>query len=233
MRVHYFQHVAFEGPASIERWTVSRGHTLTATKFYENDALPALETIDCLIIMGGPMNVYEEGLYPWLGLEKEFIRGAIEMDKAVLGICLGAQLIADALGAKVYRGEHKEIGWFPIHFTPAAQQAEIFDFVSEQMRVFHWHGDTWSHPEQAVPLAWSEGCAHQAFLYKRCVVGLQFHLESTRESVQQLVQNCGDELIRDKYIQDADEILSVGDGCFEQINETMFGLLDRLSKKCA
>jgi len=233
MRVHYLQHVVFEGPASIERWAISRGHTLTATKYYENDVLPTLEPIDCLIILGGPMNVYEDGRYPWLKQEKAFIRCAIELDKAVLGICLGAQLIADALGAKVYRGEYKEIGWFPIYFTPAARQAEIFDFLPEQMHVFHWHGDTWRHPEQAVHLARSAGCANQAFLYKRRVIGLQFHLESTRESVQQLVQHCGDELVRDKYVQGAAEILSAEDDNFEQINEAMFGLIDRLSKQCA
>ena len=102
MKIHYFQHVPFEGLGNIEDWIKSKGHTLSSTHFFKNDTLPQLSEIDWLIVMGGPMNVYEENLYPWLAAEKKFIAKAINEGLRVLGICLGAQLIAAALGAKVY-----------------------------------------------------------------------------------------------------------------------------------
>jgi GMP synthase (glutamine-hydrolysing) len=230
MRLHYFQHVPFEGLASIERWATSKEHTLTATKFYENNRLPEIEAIDWLIVLGGPMNIYEEDKYPWLTTEKTFIRKAIESDKTVIGICLGAQLITDVLGAKVYLGKYKEIGWFPISLTQRAQQSNIFGFLPEQFNVFHWHGDTFDLPAGAVHLARSEACENQAFIYNGRVLGLQFHLESTEQSVQQIVQNCKTEIVQAEYIQSADEILAVKGQNYSQINNAMFGILDRLPK---
>jgi GMP synthase-like glutamine amidotransferase len=99
------------------------------------------------------------------------------VNKIVLDICLSAQLIANALGAKVYAGEHKEIGWLPIQTTEAVQRSPALDFLPTQLKVFHWHGDTFELPEQAIRLAYSEGCSNQAFLYNEKVLGLQFHLE--------------------------------------------------------
>ncbi|MBV9468373.1 MAG: type 1 glutamine amidotransferase, partial [Abitibacteriaceae bacterium] len=142
MRIHSFQHVPFEGLASIEAWATSRGHTLSASKFYNSEPLPQIEEIDWLIVMGGPMNIYEENKYPWLVPEKHFIKQAIDRQKPVLGICLGAQLIADVLGAKVTRNPSVEIGWFPIQLTAAALNSPLFSFLPSQFPVLHWHGDT-------------------------------------------------------------------------------------------
>lgn len=231
MRIHYLQHVPYEGPVSIEHWASSKGHTITSTQFYKKETLPEIEAIDWLIIMGGPMNIYQEKEYDWLAREKSFIRNAIESGKIVIGICLGAQLIANALGARVYRNQHKEIGWFPITLSEAARQSEIFGFLEENITVFHWHGDTFDIPENAIPLASSKACRNQAFFYVGRVIGLQFHLESTRDSVRQLVENCKDELVQSPYIQSSDEILMQRPEVFQKNNDALSGILDRVVQK--
>jgi GMP synthase (glutamine-hydrolysing) len=229
IKIHYLQHVPFEGLASIERWAKTRGHWLSVTKFYQNEPLPPVDEIDWLVVLGGPMNIYEEDRYPWLSREKRFIEQVISKEKVVLGICLGSQLIADVLGARVFRNRYKEIGWFPIEFTPEAQTLPLFNFLPPRLTVFHWHGDTFELPQDAVWLARSEGCQNQAFLYKEKVLGLQFHLESTKESVEQLLNNCADELVEGRYIQKPDEMLS-RETDFEKINQALQGILDRMSR---
>ena len=137
-----------------------------------------------MIVMGGPMNIYEEKKYPWLLREKCFIEDATKTGKVVIGICLGAQIIADVLGANVYAGEHKEIGWFPIFRTKEAGESIVFrDFPSE-LEVFHWHGDSFDLPSGCIRLAESAACPNQAFIYDERVVGLQFHLEVTRQGAR-------------------------------------------------
>jgi GMP synthase-like glutamine amidotransferase len=228
MRIHYIQHVPFEGPASIGQWAQDHGHHLTSTRVYEKPEFPGLDAFDWLIIMGGPMGVYDEAQYAWLTDEKKFVRNAIDDEKTVIGICLGAQLIAEVLGAKVFKNHFKEIGWFPVELTPAAATS-ILNFLPDQFTAFHWHGDTFTLPEGAVHLARSQGCEHQAFLYKDRVLGLQFHLESTPQSVKDLADNCRDEIAPDTYIQSLGEILSPSQDHFRRINEAMFGILGRLS----
>ena len=115
MKAHYLQHVPFEGLGSIETWLQSIRAAVSVTKFFEDPTLPDPDNLDLLVVMGGPMSVNDEQKFPWLAAEKEFIRKAIEKDKAVIGICLGAQLIAGAMGAAVYPNKEKEIGWFPCH----------------------------------------------------------------------------------------------------------------------
>ncbi|MCF4967578.1 type 1 glutamine amidotransferase [Nostoc sp. CMAA1605] len=228
MKIHYLQHVPFETPASIENWASTHKHSLFATRFYAQDPLPPIEDFDWLVVMGGPMNIYEDEQYPWLTQEKRFIEQAIAANKTVIGICLGSQLIADVLGSKVYPGEYKEIGWFPIELTEAAQESYIFGDLPQKFTVFHWHGDTFDLPSGATRLAYSAACQNQAFIYNEKVLGLQFHLESTPESVSQIIENCGDELVDGKYIQQASEMLTPADN-FTQINTVMFSILDKLA----
>jgi len=118
MRIHYLQHVPFEDLSSIDPILREKGHELTATHLYKGQQIPLVKEIDWLIVMGGPMGIYDEAKHPWLNVEKLFIKQAIESNKIVLGICLGAQLIADALGAKVCQNRHREIGWFNISRSP-------------------------------------------------------------------------------------------------------------------
>lgn len=227
MNVHYIQHVPFEGIGSIGRWSHEHGHTLSTTRLYHNQPLPDLATVDCLIIMGGPMNVYEDDRYPWLKLEKQFIEQAIKADKPVLGICLGAQLVADVLGAKVFGNLYKEIGWFPVQLTESARRNPIFSCLPQQLPVFHWHADTFSLPAGALRIAESEGCQNQGFLYGEMVVALQFHLEVTVESARLLIKHCSDDMLAGPYSQTPDEILSQQDH-FLHINQAMDGIMSRI-----
>ncbi|MEO8821279.1 MAG: type 1 glutamine amidotransferase [Ginsengibacter sp.] len=228
LKIHYFQHVPFEGLGNIEQWCTNNGHTLSATRFDENAALPDLKEIDWLIIMGGPMSVNDDKKFSWLVTEKEFIRKAVETRKTVIGICLGAQLIAEILGAKVYQNDRKEIGWFPIELTGEAMQHELFTGLKNSITVFHWHGDTFDIPGNAIQIASSKACKNQGFLYQDNVLGLQFHLETTKESLQQMIENGRDELTKEKYIQTQNEIEKRQE-FFEDNRQVLFKLLDRLT----
>jgi len=227
MNIHYFQHVPFEGLGCIRDWIDSKGHQYTVTAFYTDDTMPQLEQIDWLIVMGGPMSTYETNKYPWLKQEIHFIENAIVQKKVVIRICLGAQLIAQTLGAKVYSNAEKEIGWFPIKLTEAGKQSTLFGEFPEKFNVFHWHGDTFDLPNQAVRVAESDGCLNQAFVYGNNVVGLQFHLDFTKNSVEQLLHHCKADVSVGPYIQGGDAMLS-SDESFNKANQKMFGILDRI-----
>jgi GMP synthase-like glutamine amidotransferase len=206
MMIQCLTHVSFEDAANIGHWAAMRGHSLTYTHFFRDDALPPLEQFDMLAIMGGPMNVYEHDQYPWLVAEKAFIRKAIAAGKKIVGVCLGAQLLADVLGGTVTANAHKEIGWHIVKLTPEAIQSKAFSALPHEMTVFHWHGDTFSLPKGAIHLASSDACEHQAFQYGGHVLGLQFHLEYSEESIEKMLTHCGDELIKATHIQTSDQI---------------------------
>ncbi len=185
MRIHVLQHVAFEGPAAIEDWARRSGHVITCSRLDKGGPLPTLAGFDLLVIMGGPMSVNDEHLQPWLKEEKALVRSAIGSGRAVLGVCLGAQMIAAAMGARVYRGPEKEIGWFPVRRVTEAGAGALFP---ETFAPFHWHGETFDLPDSAIRLAETDAVPNQAFQLGSAL-GLQFHLEATPESVQQLVDN--------------------------------------------
>jgi GMP synthase-like glutamine amidotransferase len=226
MRAHYLQHVPFEGLGSIHSWLAATGYGITATRFYRSADLPDSDTIDLLVVMGGPMSVNDESDFPWLVPEKHFIRDVIQSGKAVLGICLGAQLIASAMGANVYKNRTKEIGWFPVYGIGSADSS--YYHFPRSMDVFHWHGETFDLPPGAVRLARSEGCENQAFQIGKSVMGLQFHLETTPASAREIVQNCRNELLRSKYVQTESEILSVAPEKYQAINRLMDNVLSFL-----
>jgi GMP synthase-like glutamine amidotransferase len=228
MRIHFLQHVPFEGPAGIGDWAARKGHATAITRLFEQAKLPDAKELHWLVVMGGPMGVGDEADYSWLANEKVLIRESIATGKTVVGVCLGAQLIADALGAPVYANSHKEIGWLPIELTEQGQVSGPLAFLPHRFEVFQWHGDTFDLPDGATHLARSQGCEHQAFLYEDRVLGLQFHLESTPASVADLVSNCAGELMPGKFVQDAERILAAPPGDFERINHALFAVLDRL-----
>lgn len=175
------------------------------------------------------MNIYEEDSYPWLAGEKRFIQEAISGSKIVLGICLGGQLIADVLGGKVRRNLYKEIGWHPVKLTPEGRGSRIFNVLPDSFTAFHWHGDTFEIPPGALRAAESDGCSNQAFVLGKAV-GLQFHLESSMDSIDHLIKNCSDELVDGKYIQSPEEILSRADR-FPEINGLMALFLDTMERE--
>lgn len=228
MRIHYLQHVPFEDLAGIETWAQAKNHSISATQLFQDAVLPDVNEFDLLIILGGPMNIYETDLYAWLTAEKKFIEEAIREEKKVLGICLGSQLIADVLGARVFQNPHKEIGWLPITLTEEARSSQLFSELPQQFEVFHWHGDTFNLPQNTIHLARSEGCKNQAFLYGSNVLALQFHIESSSESIQRMVQHEWEDITEGIYVQTPDEILS--EDIFFQENHTVLNtILDRLS----
>jgi len=230
VRVHHLQHVPFEGLGSMAAWLQDRGHRMTSSHLYRGEPLPALDEIDWLIVMGGPMGVADEGRYPWLAAEKRWVRAAIEAGKPVLGICLGAQLIASALGAAVGKSAHREIGWHPVTRTEQAQGTMLGEVLPRSLEVFHWHGDRFEIPAGAVLAAASEACPHQAFSVGDRVVGLQFHLETTPESARALIEHGRDELDRSRYVQSEREMLA-DESRFLRINRVMSELLDALEAR--
>lgn len=207
MRIHSLEHEHFEGLANIEVWAKKKDHSITRTLLFNKEELPEIDEFDWLVIMGGSMNIYEENKYPWLKYEKDFIVQAIVHKKIILGVCLGAQLIADVLGARVIKNKYREIGWLPVSLTKKAKNSSIFSKFPDTFTAFHWHGDTFKIPSGAARIAQSEACQNQAFEYGR-VIGLQFHLEYSVQSINLMFRNCGNEIIDGKYIQKPDEIVS-------------------------
>jgi GMP synthase-like glutamine amidotransferase len=177
------------------------------------------------------MSVHDESQYQWLSEEKAFIHEALSLEDGpkVLGICLGAQLLAEALGADVFPGRYKEVGWLPVEFTPAALAHPLFEGFPERLEVFHWHGETFSLPAEAVHLARSEAFENQAFLYGEKVLALQFHLEVTPETVAALIENCPEDLKPGPYVQRVEEIQGQNE-IFDTAHEYLFKLLDAFER---
>jgi len=229
MRIHCLQHAPFEGPARIGDWAQRRGHSLRVSHLYAGDPLPDLDGFDRLVVMGGSMGVADEAEHSWLAHEKARIDEAISTGKSVVGICLGAQLIAEVLGASVYQNPVKEIGWFPIELTEAGRGDPICAGLTTQAEVFHWHGDTFTLPCGAVHLARSAHCEQQGFLFDGRVLALQFHLESTPESVAAICTHCADEIQPAATIQTAAEMRGAKVATYAAISLMLETLLDRLA----
>ncbi len=227
MRAHVLQHVAFEGVGSIGTWLDRRGYEVTYTRFFQGDDLPNPKVVDFLVVMGGPMSVHDEALFPWLADEKAFIRECIEQGKRVLGVCLGAQLMAAAMGARVYPNKVKEIGWWPVQGTEVVGDS-LFHFPPV-FEAFHWHGDAFELPRGAIQLARTEGCENQAFQLGRRAIGLQFHLEVTPAAVREMVANGREELQPAAYVQGEEAILSAPAERYRRLNELMADLLSFLT----
>ncbi len=224
MHIHWLQHVPFEGLGIIDTWAAAYGHTLSATRFWQGGRLPAPDSMDMLVVMGGPMGVNDEADYPWLEEEKAFIRQAVEQQRVILGICLGAQLLASVCGSSVYPHHEKEIGWFPVTLDSSAPRwvKNIFPPV---FTAFHWHGDTFDIPEAAELIGSSAACKNQGFVIGDRIIGLQFHPEMVSQGVEALADNCRNELISSTWVQSEQQIL---EGCrhLEVANKIMEKLLD-------
>ncbi len=205
MRIHSLEHAPFEGPGRIATWVSERGHTLSRIALYAGEMPPALDAFDLLVIMGGPMSIHEHRTHPWLPAEKDFLKTVIAARKPVLGICLGAQLLADVLGGKVFQNPAKEIGWFPVRML---DRSAPFGAFPERLTVMHWHGDTFTIPEGARRVAESDGCANQAFVYGDRVVGLQFHIELEKVGIEDLTAASLDEAGTAPFIQSREQLIA-------------------------
>jgi len=196
MDVLILKHVETEGPGLISPWLDKRGIPYRILNLDRENALPLVDDWSHIILMGGPMNVYEEDRYPFLKNEDLFIKESIQRGKTLLGICLGAQLIAKALGARVSKAPVKEIGWYDVSLTEEGARHPLFSDFPKTFSVFQWHGDTFEIPHSGKLLVTGSPVPHQAFCYGGNAYGLQFHLEVTGEMIHEWVETDEEELER-------------------------------------
>jgi GMP synthase (glutamine-hydrolysing) len=209
MRALVLQHVSVEGPGTLASYLEARGWTLETVALYEGARLPAdARGYQAVIVMGGPMGVYDEAEYPFLRDEHGFLTRVLAQGVPLLGICLGSQLLAKALGARVYRNPHKEIGWYTVDLTPAGVTDPLFAGLTSPVPVFQWHGDAFDLPAGAIPLASSPLCTHQAFRYGDRVYGLLFHLELTPDIIHSWLAAFRDELVSEQGTIDPARIVA-------------------------
>ncbi|SRR5579883_967465 len=225
MKIHSLIHAPFEKLGIIETWALEKGHQLTSTHTYAQEKLPNASDFDFLIIMGGPQSVVRLDQYPYLQDEVKLAQAVIKQNKPMLGVCLGAQIIAEALGAKTQRSPHKEIGVYPIEILDGGKNDPFFSKLPGIVDVMHWHNDMPGMADGAVLLAKSEGCPHQAFRYGNKIYGFQFHLELTKELTVEMIQHGPTDLKSGKYVMTKEELLKID---FDPINNKMRRFLDYL-----
>jgi GMP synthase (glutamine-hydrolysing) len=179
------RHVAFEDLGSLASVLERRGYRIEIAEAGVDDLREISATVpDLLVVLGGPIGVYEEEVYPFLANERRILQQRLAADRPTLGICLGAQLMASALGSRVYPAKEKELGWAPLQLTDAGKRSWLAPLAAAETSVLHWHGDTFDLPEGAELLASTPACANQAFRWKRRCVALQFHVEATRRGLE-------------------------------------------------
>lgn len=225
LRIHWLEHAEFEGLGGIAPWLAAHGHAVRGTRLQRGESLPSPADFDVLIVMGGPMNIHEHAAYPWLRDEKALIAAAIAAGRRVLGICLGAQLVADALGGPVTRNAEPEIGWWPVQLTAEGRAHPLCAGLAPEFTAFHWHADRYALPPGAVRLAASAACSEQAYAWDGSrVLGLQFHPELTPTDAAEWLR---EESIREsRWVQSPTRIL--GDAAaFEANRRTLSALLER------
>lgn len=228
MRIHHIQHDDFEGLAAIGEWAALHGAVITSTRADLGHSFPNPDDFDMLVIMGGKMGVYEEDKFPWLIQEKKFIADSIDKGKLVLGICLGSQLIASALGAKVYPNQEAEMGVFPVHFNQNAAIDPVFSHFGNTLDVLHIHNDTFDLPENAVCMASSVLTPNQAFKYGSNVFALQFHFEVNQQQLSAFRDRAFTDNLKGKWIQSGSAIMSYSELIQSNI-AILFKVLDSIA----
>lgn len=228
MRAAILQHVPFEGPGRIAQWLELRPVRARVYPLYEDPALPALDDFDLLIVLGGPMSVHDEVAHPWMSAEKRLIHQALMAHKRLLGICLGGQLLAEALGARVAANPQAEIGWWPLEKQVGAAESPLGRMLPQRLMALHWHGEAFDLPAHAIPLFRSAACENQGFVWHERAVALQCHLESTSESLDSLLDACPEDLQRPGAVQDRATIRDGFPHC-SSMAPTLFRLLDYLT----
>jgi GMP synthase-like glutamine amidotransferase len=226
MRIHYFQHVEYTGRAFIPEWAAANDHDLVRVMVPQADALPCAEDIDALIIVGGPMSIWEVQRHPWLTREKRLLGKLLGQDKPVLGICLGAQLMAEHLGARVKACNHLKIGWYSIELNNEINTTWMHGVLPERFESFFWHGDVFELPKDAVAVSTGRTDACQGFVWRRSAA-LQFHLEATPQWARHLVTRDAAQLTPAPYVQGAGKILAKPDELYLRNNVLMSSLLGR------
>ncbi len=205
MRFHCIKHVPFEGPEKIQHRANERKEPFTISHAWDH-SFPSVHEFDVLVLMGGPMSANDDGHLSWMKKEKRLIEEALREKKPILGVCLGAQLVASVLGATVKPNPTPEIGWFPLTMTPESRNWNAFRRLPTRFTPFHWHGETFSLPAGSVRMASSDVCENQGFLFEERVLGLQFHMEGTAGSLIRMMEESRNEMIRSPAVQSEEEI---------------------------
>jgi len=235
MRVHFIVHESFEAPGAFETWATVRGHEITFSRVYAGEKLPEdAHDIDLLIVMGGPQDpsvTLDECPHFDASAEQALIAAAVRQGKAVIGVCLGAQLIGEALGARFEHSPEKEIGKFPIVMTEKGAMSEMFSHFGHSLDVGHWHNDMPGLTPEAEIIAWSEGCPRQIVAYAELVYGFQCHMELTPSVVEQLIAHSGSDLRQAadfRFVQSADALRA---NDYSEMNMMLFIFLDKLEAR--
>ena len=218
-KVLCLKHAEFEGPALFEKLFDGLGYKMVTLNVWE-EPMPKRYDFDVLLIMGGPMSVNDDDYLPWLFSEKQFVTNAIWKGKKVIGVCLGAQIIASVLGATVYPGAEKEIGWFPVHFSN-----KNYTFM------FHWHSETFNLPRGAVLLASSAAYKNQIFTYKNNVLAIQCHMEMDKNAILKLIENCSSDLNSDRFVMSREQLVEgvelYAEDAYKVLNEIVVEFLNK------
>lgn len=226
MKILCITHADFESPGVIEFWAKAKGFSFRICRPYNQDTIPAIEDYNMLIIMGGPQSPLHIEKAPYLSAEIQLIQTALTLNMPILGFCLGAQLIGEALGAKTERSPYKEVGVYPITLTSEGRRDPLLSDLSVQFPVIHWHNDMPGLTLDAQVLAFSEGCPRQIVRYQPSVYGFQCHLEITREGIQTMIQAVPEDLAPSPFTQTETLLLSQD---YEAINDCMVALLERFT----
>jgi GMP synthase-like glutamine amidotransferase len=226
LRIHCLQHVPFEGPGAIAGWCVARGHTLERVHAYCGDALPRAAAVEALVVMGGPMSANDDAGLDWLADEKRLVEAALRAGRPILGVCLGAQILASVLGARVYRAKLREIGWWPLRLRPEAERGSPLAGWPADLTPLHWHGETFDLPAGAAHLAETDAVPNQAF-QSGSALGLQFHVEMTPETVESICSACAGEIGTGPFEQPASRIRAESARCAPLV-PLLYAALDRL-----
>lgn len=228
MKILILQHTATEGAGMVLDWCAQKGAEVSYINLYESHPRFDLdEPVQLLVVLGGPMSVNDENDYPWLKAEKCFIRQCLEASIPILGLCLGAQLIASALGSQVVANSESEIGWHDIEGL--ANQMDVFPLPAS-MPVFHWHGETFELPPHSIRLAKSAACENQGFQLGDKVIGLQFHPEITVDTIETWIADASESLKPSSYVQTPDEMRAQAQTYLPDSKALLFEVLDYLVK---
>ena len=232
MRLHLLEHDPIGiRQNNITTWAGKKGYAVEWTDVFKGAKLPSQMDFDWLIVLGGSQHVWEEQQHPWLAAEKGFISEALSKDKIILGICLGAQLLAEALGGRVFSNENEEIGWYGVTVSDEGKGSFLLKNVPRTFLTFHWHSDHFTLPPGCTRLAFSEPTANQAYIAKNSrVAGLQFHPEYTIELIRYFAIEDGHEWQKDRYVAGKEAVLSKSG----QIRDTywlMEMLLDNMDRE--
>jgi len=226
MKALILKHISYENPGFIQDFFKQKNIEFKIVNIWQKRKLPDIKNFDIFVIMGGPMGVYDVDKYKWLLKEKKYIKSAVEKGKKIFGICLGAQLLAENFGAKIYKNKFKEIGWYPVKLTEDAKRHYLFNSIPDKFFTFHWHNDTFSIPKGSIRIASSDACENQGFVLGKNIIGLQFHPEITEKDLKLFLKYGSKELIKSNFIQGKKEIMK-NKKFIKENNNILYEILDK------